>query len=164
MSMDIRKIKNLIELIEASSIAEIEIVEGDDSVRITRVGSQTQISMPLQNSQQPNYAQFPGQMASFAAPQISNVLSETTTATGTDIPEGRVIKSPMVGTFYRSASPTSKTFVELGQEIAAGEVICIIEAMKMFNQIESDHSGKVVKILVENGQPVEFDQPLMIVE
>ena len=164
MSMDIRKIKNLIELIEASSIAEIEIVEGDDSVRITRVGSNTQVSLPHQNVPQSNYAQFPGQMASFAAPQMPAALSETATSSNADVPEGRVIKSPMVGTFYRSASPTSKTFVELGQEIVAGEVICIIEAMKMFNQIESDHSGKVVKILVENGQSVEFDQPLMIVE
>lgn len=155
MTMDIRKIKNLIELLDSSSVAEIEIVEGEDSVRITRMGAHTQIVQAA-----PVYTNMPqmAQAPSFASPQ------STTANPSDDHANNKIIKSPMVGTFYRSASPTSTVFAKEGQIVKTGDTVCIIEAMKMFNQIESDHAGKIIKILVENGQPVEFDQPLMIVE
>ena len=153
--MDIRKIKNLIELIDASTVAEIEIKEGEESVRITR------LSQSPQSGQAPQFqAHFaaPQAIASFAAPQTNPAFISN------DEPTGNIIKSPMVGTFYRSSSPDNPAFAEVGKEVTKGATICIIEAMKMFNQIESDFSGKVVRILVENGQPVEYDQPLMIIE
>ncbi len=158
--MDIRKIKSLIELIDASTVAEIEIKEGEESLRISRINPhQSAPSATYQANYQAPAAPMP-MMATFAAPAgageiLLDVESEA---------HGNIIRSPMVGTFYRSSSPESKPFVEVGQNISQGSTICIIEAMKMFNQIESDFSGRVVKVLVENGQPVEYDQPLMIVE
>ncbi|MGY8784502.1 MAG: acetyl-CoA carboxylase biotin carboxyl carrier protein [Pseudomonadales bacterium] len=139
--MDIRKVKKLIELLESSDIAEIEIKEGEESVRISR-GS---ISMPAPIAYQAPAAPAPSAVAPAAAPPV----------------EGNAIKSPMVGTFYRSPSPSSPAFVEVGKHVKAGDVVCIVEAMKMMNQIEADQAGVIEAFLVEDGEPVEFDQPLI---
>ena len=147
--MDIRKVKKLIELIEESDVAEIEIHEGEESVRISRTSS-TPIAMM---AAPPAAAPLP-QTAAPVAPAAETAAAE---------PEGHVIRSPMVGTFYRASSPTSKAFVEEGQNVKSGETLCIIEAMKILNQIESDHTGTIKQILVENGQPVEYNQPLFII-
>lgn len=152
--MDIRKIKKLIELIEESDIAELEIKEGEESVRINRYSS----SAP------------PMTMQTSPVPVFSPPANTTTDATSTpneaaeDSISGHVVKSPMVGTYYRAASPGSKPFVDIGMHVEAGDTICIIEAMKILNQIEADHTGTIVKILVENAQPVEYNQPLFIIE
>ncbi len=153
--MDIRKIKKLIDLIEESDVAEIEIHEGEESVRISRTSSAAPVMV-----QAPTAApQAP--VANIPAP----VAPAEATATAPIAPSNNnAVKSPMVGTFYRSSSPESAAFVEVGQQVAAGDVICIIEAMKMFNQIEADRSGTVKAILVENGQPVEYDEALVIIE
>ena len=148
--MDIRKIKKLIDLITESDVAEIEIKEGEESVRISRTSSYAPVMVAAPAIPAPVTAVAP------AAP----VATETTAVTDT----ANAVKSPMVGTFYRSASPESASFIEVGQSVAAGDVICIIEAMKMFNQIEADRSGTVKAILIENGQPVEFDEALVIIE
>lgn len=152
--MDIRKVKKLIELIEESDVEELEIREGDDAVRITRRREQTEFAqmMPAQYA-----APAP------AAPAPQSEASASSEAPADDKPAGHSVRSPMVGTFYRAPSPTAKSFVEVGQTVAAGDVICIVEAMKMMNQIEADKSGTIVDILVENGQPVEFDQPLFVI-
>ncbi len=147
--MDIRKIKKLIEIIEESGIAEIEIKEGEESIRINRYGN-TVAAAPI------NYA------ASIAAPVQPSAAPVA--APAEEKVTGHTVKSPMVGTFYRSASPGSKTFVEVGQSVQAGDTLCIIEAMKILNQIEADKSGTVSKILVENAEPVEYGQPLFIIE
>lgn len=146
--MDIRKVKKLIELLEASDIAEIEIKEGEESVRINR--GPTSIPAPI-------HYQAPAPVvavAPVAAPAA--VAAETAVAS-----KGTNISSPMVGTFYRSSSPSSPAFVEVGKHVDVGDVVCIVEAMKMMNQIETDHAGVVEAILVEDGEPVEFDQPLI---
>ena len=147
--MDIRKVKKLIELIEESDISEIEIHEGEESVRISRAS--------LIPAAPPVIAAAPVPVAAAVAPVADTTASE---------PEitGHQIKSPMVGTFYRSPSPGTQSFVEEGQQVSAGDTLCIIEAMKILNQIESDKSGKIKKILIENGQPVEYNQPLFIIE
>lgn len=145
--MDIRKIKKLIELVEESGIAELEISEGEESVRISRNGTAAPAA-PIQ------YAAAPAPIAAPAAEEAS------TPAT----PAGHQVLSPMVGTFYRAPSPDAKSFIEVGQSVTAGETLCIVEAMKMMNQIEADKSGVVTAILVEDGQPVEFDQPLVVIE
>ncbi|WP_347985988.1 acetyl-CoA carboxylase biotin carboxyl carrier protein [Methylomonas sp. AM2-LC] len=147
--MDIRKIKKLIDLIQESDIAEIEISEGEESVRIIRYSAAPQVQ----------YAPAPV----IAAPTVATTTSNTS-APAEEKFSGHVVKSPMVGTFYRSASPGSASFVEIGQSVSVGETLCIIEAMKILNQIESDKSGKIKQILVENGHPVEYGQPLFIVE
>lgn len=152
--MDIRKIKKLIDLIQESDVAEIEIKEGEESVRISRASATAPIMMASPSMQQ--YAPAPQAPAPVAAP----AAIEAPAAANFD----KAVKSPMVGTFYRSSSPESASFVEVGQSVAVGDVICIIEAMKMFNQIESDRSGTVKAILVENGNPVEFGEPLVIIE
>jgi len=152
--MDIRKIKKLIELLEESDVEELEIHEGDDSVRISR--RREQLAAP---QYMPQYSSPAPQPAS--APQPSAPAAEEPAKAPE--PSGHAVKSPMVGTFYRSPSPTSKAFVEVGQSVKAGDVVCIVEAMKMMNQIEADKSGTIAEILVENGQPVEFDQPLIII-
>ncbi len=149
--MDIRKIKKLIEIIEESGIAEIEIKEGEESIRINRYGN-TVAAAPI------NYA------APVAAPAQSTAAPVAAAAPAEEKVTGHTVKSPMVGTFYRSASPGSKTFVEIGQSVQAGDTLCIIEAMKILNQIEADNSGTVSKILVENAEPVEYGQPLFIIE
>jgi len=150
--MDIRKVKKLIELLEESDVAEIEIHEGEESVRISRIGSATQVSIPMA-------APYPAPAAAAPAPAGALPAAEAPPKE----PEGHIIRSPMVGTFYRAPSPTSKPFVEVGSDVAAGETLCIIEAMKILNQIESDKAGKVTQILVENGQPVEYNQPLFVI-
>ena len=151
--MDIRKIKKLIELVEESGISELEISEGEESVRISRSIPATNYSAPVQNIQIPQ----PAPAAVAVAPTVeAEVIADTNS--------GTTIKSPMVGTFYRTPSPESKAFVEVGQSVNVGDVLCIVEAMKMMNQIESEKAGTIKAILVENGQPVEFDQPLFIIE
>ncbi|MBR9790360.1 MAG: acetyl-CoA carboxylase biotin carboxyl carrier protein [Gammaproteobacteria bacterium] len=147
--MDIRKIKKLIELVEESGIAELEITEGEESVRIHRGSSQA--AAPV------HYA-APAPMAAPAAPAPAAAPAEP------EAPAGHTVKSPMVGTFYRASSPTAKEFVEVGQSVNVGDTLCIVEAMKMMNQIESDKAGVVKAILVENQEAVEFDQPLFIIE
>ncbi|MBF1802118.1 acetyl-CoA carboxylase biotin carboxyl carrier protein [Alloalcanivorax profundimaris] len=150
--MDIRKIKKLIELLEESGIEELEIQEGEESVRISRGGRQAAAPAP----------QYPPQyMAAPApAPAQAPAPAESAPAPADDTPSGHLVRSPMVGTFYRSPSPGAAAFVEVGQKVQAGEVLCIVEAMKMMNQIEADKSGTIDAILVEDGEPVEFDQPL----
>jgi len=151
--MDIRKIKKLIELLEESDIGELEIKEGEESVRISR-GNQHIMA-------QPQFIAAPAGAAP-AAPAPSPAVPADTGSTEPSH-AGHIIKSPMVGTFYRSPSPGSPVFVEVGQHVKAGDVICIIEAMKMMNQIEADKSGVVEAILVDDAEPVEFDQPLITI-
>lgn len=151
--MDIRKIKKLIELLEESDVEELEIHEGDDSVRISRRREQLPGAQYLSH-----YAPPPAQYA--PAPETPGPAEDGAQPA---VFSGHALRSPMVGTFYRSPSPTADSFVEIGQQVKAGEVVCIVEAMKMMNQIEADKSGKVTEILVDNGQPVEFDQPLLII-
>ena len=154
--MDIRKIKKLIDLLDETGVAEIEIKEGEETVRISRFGSQA-------NMQSMHYAQMPMQMmapqqaaVSAAAPAAAVVAKEEIS--------GHKITSPMVGTFFRSASPGSAPFADVGKHVKEGETLCIIEAMKILNQIEADKSGVVKAILVENGQPVEYGEPLFIIK
>lgn len=153
--MDIRKIKKLIELVEESGIAELEIAEGEESVRISRNG--TAAPAPIQ------YAAAP-MPAPTAAPVAAAAEAPAAAPAAPAAPSGHHVLSPMVGTFYRSPSPEAKSFVEVGQTVSAGDTLCIVEAMKMMNQIEADKSGVVTAILVEDGQPVEFDQPLVVIE
>jgi acetyl-CoA carboxylase biotin carboxyl carrier protein len=149
--MDIRKVKKLIELLEESNIDEIEIKEGEESVRITRNSGSQNVVM----------ASYPGApvQAPMAAPPVAMAAAAPAEQPATI--SGHTVKSPMVGTFYASPSPTSAVFIEVGQSVKVGDVICIVEAMKMMNQIESDKAGTVEAILAENGEPVEFDQPLV---
>ncbi len=152
--MDIRKIKKLIELLHDTDVAEIEISEGEESVRITRNGpNQVMVQSPVQS---------PVQSAQVISTPASTSTPAATTATDST-PRGQQLKSPMVGTFYRSPSPDSAAFVEVGSEVKVGDTLCIVEAMKMMNQIEADVAGKVLAILVEDGDPVEFDQPLVVI-
>jgi len=155
--MDLRKIRALIELIQKTGIAEIEIKEGEESVRISqnsKAPQQTVIAAPPQQQTQV--------VAPAAAPAEANVQPEATTSASHS--NQNAIKAPMVGSVYLAPSPGAKQFVQVGQTIKAGDVLCLIEAMKMFNQIEADKSGTVKAILVENGAPVEFDQPLFVIE
>lgn len=145
--MDIRKIKKLIDIIEESGIAEIEIKEGEEFIRITRYTASAPVTYA------PQMAAAPAPAAPVAAP-----------ASAEDVITGHIVKSPMVGTFYRSATPGSKPFVDVGQAVQSGETLCIIEAMKILNQIEADKSGTITKILVNDSEPVEYGQPLFIIE
>jgi len=145
--MDIRKVKKLIELLEEANIDEIEIKEGEESVRISRNGAQ---AMSMAARVAPAYA----------APAPPPPPPPATPSQPVATSAGHALHSPMVGTFYRSPSPTSAAFVEVGQAVKVGDVVCIVEAMKMMNQIEADKAGTITAILVENGEPVEFDQPL----
>ncbi len=153
--MDIRKVKKLIELLEESGIDEIEIKEGEESVRISRNANKA-MAMPQQ------YA-APMQAPMAPAPAPAPAAPSPAPAAVSNEPDGHKVKSPMVGTFYRASSPESKPFVEVGQSVKAGDTLCIVEAMKMMNQIEADKSGTVVAILVDNAEPVEFDQPLFVI-
>jgi len=145
--MDIRKIKKLIEIIEESDIAELEIKEGEESIRISR------------------YSAAPAAVAyAPAAVAAAPAVAAPAAAMAEEKITGHVVKSPMVGTFYRSASPGTKVFAEIGQSVQVGDTLCIIEAMKILNQIESDKSGTITKVLVENAEPVEYGQPLFIIE
>jgi acetyl-CoA carboxylase biotin carboxyl carrier protein len=154
--MDIRKVKKLIELLEESGIAEIEIKEGEESVRISRMP--TGAMVPQYYSAPPMAAP----VAAPAAPTAAATAAATTLARRKD--DEHIVPSPMVGTYYSAASPTAKPFVQLGDEVKEGQVLCIIEAMKMMNQIESDRAGRVTAIMAKNGDPVEFGQPLFVVE
>ncbi|MGI5309039.1 acetyl-CoA carboxylase biotin carboxyl carrier protein [Rheinheimera sp. WS51] len=153
--MDIRKIKKLIELLEESGISELEITEGEESVRISRNGTAPQYA-PMQYAPMQQQYQQPMAAAPAAAPEPAPETPKAVT--------GHVVKSPMVGSFYRASSPTAKAFVEVGQSVKVGDTLCIVEAMKMMNQIQSDKAGVVKEILLENAEPVEFDQPLFIIE
>jgi len=148
--MDLRKIKTLIELVENSGIAELEIKEGEEFVRISRSSSAVQHVYAAPQHAAPMSAAAPAAVVA-AAPAAPAE------------PEGHVVKSPMVGSFYRSPSPGAKAFVDIGQTVSVGDTLCIIEAMKLLNEIESDHSGVIKAILVESGQAVEFGQPLFII-
>ena len=141
--MDLRKLKTLIELVEASGIAELEITEGEEKVRISRMGSTGQVAY--------SHAHMQAAAPLAPVPAVAPVI------------QGHVVKSPMVGTFYRSSSPGAPPFVEVGQAVKEGQTLCIIEAMKLLNEIESDKAGTVKEILVENGQPVEYGQPLYVI-
>lgn len=157
--MDIRKIKKLIELLEESNIGELEIKEGEESVRIARNSGTTQyFSAPA-----PAAYAAPAPAAAPAAAPATVATPAAAPAAATAEVSGHVVKSPMVGTFYRSPSPGSPSFIEVGKQVKAGDVICIIEAMKMMNQIEADKAGVIGAILVEDGNPVEFDQPLVTI-
>jgi acetyl-CoA carboxylase biotin carboxyl carrier protein len=150
--MDLRKLKKLIDLVEESGISELELTEGEEKVRISRqpAGSQVQYA--------PTYMQHPAMhMAPTAAPAAAPAEASA------PVIEGHVVKSPMVGTFYRSPSPDAKAFVDIGSSVTAGDTVCIIEAMKLLNEIEADKSGVIKAILVENGQPVEYGEPLFII-
>ncbi|EGM9063343.1 acetyl-CoA carboxylase biotin carboxyl carrier protein [Salmonella enterica] len=156
--MDIRKIKKLIELVEESGISELEISEGEESVRISRTTAN---------------AGFPVMQQAYAAPMMQQpALSNAVAPAATPAMEapaaaeisGHIVRSPMVGTFYRTPNPDAKAFIEVGQKVNVGDTLCIVEAMKMMNQIEADKSGTVKAILVESGQPVEFDEPLVVIE
>ncbi|MFG0833978.1 acetyl-CoA carboxylase biotin carboxyl carrier protein [Aeromonas bivalvium] len=153
--MDIRKIKKLIELVEESGIAELEISEGEESVRISRNFS-GQVSVAPQMMMQPAQVQQAA-AAPVAAAQAAAPAADAA-------PSGHLMRSPMVGSFYRASSPDAKPFAEVGQQVNVGDTLCIVEAMKMMNQIESDKAGVIKAILVENGQAVEFDEPLFIIE
>jgi acetyl-CoA carboxylase biotin carboxyl carrier protein len=149
--MDLRKIKTLIDLVQQSGIAELEITEGEEKVRISRTGNGGQFMQPMA----PTSVVLPNEYS--GAPPAAPVAAVVEVA-------GHVLKSPMVGTFYRSPSPGSPSFVEVGQTVTKGQTLCIIEAMKLLNEIESDAAGVVKKILSDNGQAVEYGQPLFIIE
>lgn len=153
--MDIRKIKKLIELVEESGINELEISEGEESVRISRGPVAGSYAAPIQQYAIPQ----PAPVAQAAAPAVAAPAEAAPAAIS-----GHVVRSPMVGTFYRTPSPDAKAFIEVGQTVAVGDTLCIVEAMKMMNQIEADKAGVVKAILLESGQPVEFDEPLVIIE
>ena len=142
--MDLRKLKKLIDLVEASGIAELEITEGEERVRIAK--------------------SIAGAPMMMQAPQMMHAAAPVVAAPAEDaMPEGHIVRSPMVGTFYRSPAPGSKNFCEVGQSVNAGDTLCIIEAMKLLNEIETDQGGVIKAILVENGQPVEYGEPLFVI-
>lgn len=152
--MDLRKLKKLIDLVQESGIGELEITEGEERVRISRAGT----GAPMVMATHPH-------MAMMAAPGAQSPAAPAPAAPeAPPAPAGHTLKSPMVGTFYRSPSPGAPSFVEVGQAVAKGQTLCIIEAMKLLNEIESDAAGTVKAILVENGQPVEYGQPLFVIE
>ena len=157
--MDIRKIKKLVEILEESGLAELEISENDESVRLSRFPQ----NVPMPNYAMPAMAPAPLPAAPVPAVVESSEPAESGAEDSAVEAEGTVIRSPMVGTYYDSPNPESDPFVRVGQDVKAGDVVCVVEAMKMFNQIEAEVSGKVVSVLVDNAQPVEFDQPLFIV-
>lgn len=151
--MDLRKLKKLIELVEESGIAELEITEGEEKVRISKSSSATQ-----------TYATGVSGLQTSAAASAAAEAAIPASAVAEPLPEGQVVKSPMVGTFYRTSTPGANPFVEIGQTVKVGDTLCIIEAMKLLNEIESDKSGVIKGILVENGQPVEYGEPLFVIE
>jgi acetyl-CoA carboxylase biotin carboxyl carrier protein len=154
--MDIRKVKKLIELLEESGIDELEIREGEESVRISRHSAKALAAQPI-------YAAAPAPVAAPAAPVAAAAPAAEASAPAAAKLNGNVVRSPMVGTFYRAASPTSSNFAEVGQSVKKGDILCIVEAMKMMNHIEAEASGVIESILVDNGQPVEYDQPLFTI-
>ncbi len=156
--MDLRKIRKLIDLLEESNLAELEIKEGEEVVRLSRVPTKTNPAT-LPTTSPVTHVHMPGQPSSVPTPQTPAAQSNTAPS----LPAGHVVLSPMVGTYYSAPSPESPPFAKVGQTVQQGETIGIIEAMKMFNQIEADCSGTIAAILVENGQPVEFDEPMFVI-
>lgn len=153
--MDIRKIKKLIELLEEANITEIEIKEGEESVRLSRAGSHVQVIEAPRVMAQPMMAATPAPMPAAEPPVVAPApVAEY---------QGHVVRSPMVGTMYTSPSPEASAFVKVGQRVAVGDTLCIVEAMKMFNEIEADRSGTIMQIMVNNGEPVEYDQALFVI-
>jgi acetyl-CoA carboxylase biotin carboxyl carrier protein len=148
--MDLRKLKKLIDLVEASGIAELEITEGEEKVRIAKSIAGT----PMMMAHAPHMLHLPAPVA--AVPAAAEAAVDA-------VPDGHVVRSPMVGTFYLAPAPGAKVFVEVGQSVVAGETVCIIEAMKLLNEIEADQGGVIKAILVENGQPVEYGEPLFVI-
>ncbi|HRN81726.1 MAG TPA: acetyl-CoA carboxylase biotin carboxyl carrier protein [Nitrosomonas europaea] len=152
--MDLRKLKKLIELVEEYSITELEVTEGEEKVRISKSITLTQSTATI----------VPQYHAPAPAEPVTATVSETDAPDKPGLPEGHIVKSPMVGTFYRASAPGAKPFVEIGQYVKSGETLCIIEAMKLLNEIEADRDGKIKTILPENGQPVEYGEPLFVIE
>jgi acetyl-CoA carboxylase biotin carboxyl carrier protein len=153
--MDLRKLKTLIDLVSESNISELEITEAEGKVRIVKAGTAVAVAAPMYAPPAPVAAPAAGAAPAAAAPAAPAAEAA---------PEGKVIKSPMVGTFYRSSSPGSKAFVDVGSAVKEGDAVCIIEAMKIMNEIEADTAGTITRILCDNGQAVEFGQPLFVVE
>ncbi|MBC3934705.1 acetyl-CoA carboxylase biotin carboxyl carrier protein [Undibacterium sp. CY7W] len=151
--MDLRKLKTLIDLVAESDIAELEVTEGEGKVRIVKSSAMPQNQVVMMQPQAQQAAPLAAAPAASAAP----------VAAAPAIPEGLIVKSPMVGTFYRSSAPGAAPFADIGKSVAKGDTLCIIEAMKLLNEIESDYEGTIKQILVENGQPVEFGQPLFVI-
>lgn len=154
--MDLRKLKKLIDLVEESGIAELEVTEGEEKVRITRVSAQAAFSQPV-------HYQLPMGAPMAAAPAATPAAAPAEAAPA-PANDKNAVKSPMVGTFYRSSSPGAKAFAEVGQSVAVGDTLCIIEAMKLMNEIEADRAGVIKAILAEDGQPVEYGEPLFVIE
>jgi acetyl-CoA carboxylase biotin carboxyl carrier protein len=153
--MDLRKLKKLIDLVQESGISELEVTEGEEKVKIVKHGP-----VPIQAAAGAAPASHP---VGVAAPPPAAPAAAPAEAVPPQAPEGHLVKAPMVGTFYRASSPNSKPFAELGQAVSVGDTLCIIEAMKLMNEIEADAAGTVKAILVENGQPVEYGQPLFVI-
>jgi acetyl-CoA carboxylase biotin carboxyl carrier protein len=151
--MDLRKLKKLIDLVQESGIAELEVTEGEEKVRISRVGQAAQAVLPVGG----------GAAAALAPAAVQPAPAAPAAAATEEKVEGHVVKSPMVGTFYRSPSPGAKAFVDVGDTVAPGDTLCIIEAMKLLNEIEADHGGTIKEVYVENGQPVEYGEPLFLI-
>jgi acetyl-CoA carboxylase biotin carboxyl carrier protein len=151
--MDLRKLKTLIDLVSESNVSELEITEAEGKVRIVKGGPAVMQTMAA-----------PAAMPMAAAPALAPVAGAAPAAAAPEVPKGHQVKSPMVGTFYRAASPGAKSFVEVGSQVKEGETICIIEAMKILNEIEADKAGTITQILCENGQAVEYGQPLLVIE
>lgn len=156
--MDLRKLKTLIDLVSESNISELEITEADGKVRIVKSDPAAAVMA------QPVYAQAPAAPVVMAAAAPAAGAPAAAAPAAAPVETGHVVKSPMVGTFYRASSPNAKPFADVGQSVKEGEAICIIEAMKIMNEIEADKTGTITKVLVENGQPVEFGQPLFVIE
>lgn len=148
--MDLRKLKKLIDLVEESGISELELTEGEEKVRISRALMPSHVPMAHYTTAAPAPVAHATPAPTAAAPVVAEI-------------EGHIVKSPMVGTFYRASSPDAKAFVDVGSKVAVGDTLCIIEAMKLLNEIESDHEGIIKKILVENGQPIEYGEPLFVI-
>lgn len=160
--MDIRKIKKLIELLESSQLTELEIHEGEETVRLSRAVSAPAPVAATYMAPAPAPVAAPAPVP--AAAPVAPGIADAPEVSEDDIPAGYQVCSPMVGTYYGAANPDSEPFVKVGQSVQPGDTLCIIEAMKMFNQIEADKAGTVAAILIENGQPVEFDQPLFVIQ
>jgi acetyl-CoA carboxylase biotin carboxyl carrier protein len=159
--MDIRKVKKLIELLDETGVAEIEIKEGEESVRISRHPSGGSFAMMPQHMM---YGPPPAPAAAPAAAAVSPAAAAAAVAAAAAATADQTVTAPMVGTFYSAPAPGAKPFVDIGSEVKPGDVLCIIEAMKMMNQIESDKAGRIVSVLAKNGDPVEFGQPLFVIE
>jgi len=157
--MDLRKLKTLIDLVSESNVSELEITEAEGKVRIVKGGPAT-----VQAAHMPMQMQMPMQANVGAAPAPALAPAAAPAAAAPEAPKGHVVKSPMVGTFYRASAPGAKSFVEVGSQIKEGDTVCIIEAMKILNEIEADKAGTITEILCENGQAVEYGQPLFVIE